>query len=234
MLGFTRLSDERACTIAPRTVSPNSPFHMRKLSLALVGVLALPLALSAQAGPTPAFQPTRVAVREYNFALADYEGGSALLFQWREGLGNPRAQFTADLGLADFDGPNDDGALIIGGSFHYQIMNASSDVPFDMVFGAGLGLTAGDGFSFLRIPVGVAVGHRFPLEGKFAITPFVHPRLSIDRFSSDLFDDTETNIDVDLGAAFEINPQMQARLALTVGNAEAIGLSFAWMPRGLR
>lgn len=208
---------------------------MRKLSLALVGMFALPLAIDAQAGPTPAFQPTRVAVREYNFAIADYNGGSALLFQWREGLGNPRAQFTADLGVADFDGPaNNDGALIIGGSFHYQVMTASSDVPFDMVFGAGLGLTALSGGSVLRIPVGVAIGHRFPLEGNFAITPFAHPRLSIDRSSGGGVSATDTNIDVDLGASFEINSQMQARLALTIGNADAVGLSFAWLPRGLR
>ena len=56
---------------------PDIHFPMRKLSLALVGMLALPLALDAQAGPTPSFQPTRVAVREYNFALADFDGGSA-------------------------------------------------------------------------------------------------------------------------------------------------------------
>lgn len=208
---------------------------MRKLSLALVGILALPFALSAQAGPTPSFQPTRVAVREYNFALADFNGGSALLFQWREGLGNPRAQFTADVGFADLDGPVDnDGALIIGGSFHYQIMNATADLPFDMVLGGGLGLTTADNYSVLRIPIGVAIGHRFPLEGDFALTPFVHPRLSINRSSIGAFDDTESDIDVDLGASFEINKQMQARLAVTIGNAEAVGLSFAWMPRGLR
>jgi hypothetical protein len=211
---------------------------MRKLSLALVGMLALPFALDAQAGPTPSFQPTRVAVREYNFALADFDGGSALLFQWREGLGNPRSQFTADVGFADLDGQVDDGALIIGGSFHYQIMNATTDLPFDMVLGAGLGITTANNYSVLRIPVGVAIGHRFPLEGNFAITPFVHPRLSINRSSVDTplgdINDTESDIEVDLGASFEINSQMQARLAITFGNSESVGLGFAWMPRGLR
>jgi hypothetical protein len=207
---------------------------MRKLSLAVVGMLALPFALEAQAGPTPSFQPTRVAVREYNFALADFDGGSALLFQWREGLGNPKAQFTADLGFADLDGTVDDAALIIGGSFHYQVMNATADLPFDMVLGAGLGITAANDYSVLRIPFGVAIGHRFPLEGNFAITPFVHPRLSINRTSVGTFDDTESDIEVDLGASFEINAQMQARLAVTFGNSESLGLGFVWMPRGLR
>ncbi len=209
---------------------------MRKLSLALVGIVALPLALAAQSGLHPAFQPTRVAEREYNFGLADFDGGSALLFQWREGLGNKRAQFTADLGLADGDGPADNsGALIIGGSFHYQLATESSEMPFDIVFGAGMGVTAGDNYSLLRVPVGVAIGHRFPLEGNFAITPYVHPRLSLDRSKLDGFGaDTDSNIDIDLGASFEISRQMQARLAVTFGDADAVGISFVWLPRGLR
>jgi hypothetical protein len=209
---------------------------MRKLSLALVGILALPVALAAQAGLHPAFQPTRVAEREYNFALTDFDGGSALLFQWREGLGNSRSQFNVDLGLADGDGPADNsGAVIFGGSYHYQLTRASAELPFDMVFGAGLGLTAGDNYSIFRIPVGVAIGHRFPLEGNFAVSPYVHPRLSIDRLSVDgAGDDTDSNIDIDLGASFEISRQMQARLAVTFGDADAVGISFVWLPRGLR
>lgn len=208
---------------------------MRKLSLAFVALLILPLSLAAQSGFHPSFQPTRVAEREYNFGLVDWDGGSALLFQWREGLGNARTQFTADLGISDGDGAaNDDGALIIGGSFHYQLMRATSDVPFDMVFGAGLGITAGDRFDAFRVPVGVAIGHRFPLEGKLAITPFVHPRLSIDRISAGGVSNTDTNIDFDIGGSFEINEQMQIRLAATLGNSDAVGVSFVWLPRGLR
>lgn len=208
---------------------------MRKISLAIIAVAILPLSLAAQAGFYPAFQPTRVAEREYNFGLTDWDGGSALLFQWREGLGNQRSQFTADLGISDGDGPADDnGALIIGGSFHYQLMRASSELPFDMVFGAGLGLTAGDDYNVFRVPVGVAIGHRFPLEGNFAITPFVHPRISFDRVKVGAFSDTDTNIDIDIGGSFEINPQMQVRLAATLGSGDAVGVSFVWLPRGLR
>jgi hypothetical protein len=208
---------------------------MRKISLAIIAVAILPLSLAAQAGFYPAFQPTRVAEREYNFGLTDWDGGSALLFQWREGLGNQRSQFTADLGLSDGDGPADDnGALIIGGSFHYQLMRASNELPFDMVFGAGLGLTAGNDYNVFRVPVGVAIGHRFPLEGKFAITPFVHPRVSFDRVKVGGFSDTDTNIDIDIGGSFEINEQMQVRLAATLGNGDAVGVSFVWLPRGLR
>ena len=207
---------------------------MRTLLLAVV-VAALPAALAAQAGTYPALQPTRIAEREYNFALADFDGGTGLIFQWREGLGNPRLQFTADLGFAELSA-TDDAALVVGGTLNYQLTRSSSDLPFDMVLGGGMGVTLSDNGSIFRIPIGVAVGHRFPLEGNLAITPFVHPRLSIDRISVDGApgSDTETNLDIDIGGNFEVSSQMQIRLAATLGDRDAVGLAFAWTPKGLR
>lgn len=208
---------------------------MRKLLLLATIAVALPAAVSAQAGPYPALQPSQVAEREYNFVLADYDGGSALVAQWREGLGNPRLQFTGELGLAD---GNNDAGLIIGGSFHYQITRATQDMPFDMVLGGGLGLTTYDNVSLFRIPVGVAIGHRFPLEGNFAITPFVHPRIAINRVSVDTpggdVSDTESDVEIDIGASFELNTQMQIRLGASLGDNSGVAVSFAWLPRGLR
>ena len=205
---------------------------------ALALVIAAPL--GAQAFYYPAFQPTRVAEREYNFALADIGngGGTGLIFQWREGLGNPRAQFTLDAGFADPDAAGADMRLIMGGGFAYQMVRERQDQPFDMVFTAGVGGSFGDDVTLIRIPIGVAVGHRFPLEGNFAITPYVHPRLSIDRIPRDTpggnVSDTELNLDIDIGASLEINSQMQVRLAALLGDGDAIGLSFVWTPRGLR
>jgi hypothetical protein len=204
---------------------------MRKLSFALVLALALPVAAEAQAGLYPALQPTRVAEREYNFALADYTGGSALIAQWREGLGDQRLQFTGEFGIGD--GPGD-ATLILGGSMHVQLTKATNELPFDMVLGGGIGVTTGDGTSLLRIPVGVAIGHRFPLEGRYAITPFVHPRVSINRVSAGSVSNTETDIDLDIGAGFELTEQMQIRLAAALGDGSGVGISFAWTPRGLR
>lgn len=205
---------------------------MRKTTLLIAALIALPAALGAQASRYPSFQPTRIAEREYNFGLADFDGGTALVAQWREGLGNPRLQFSGDVGIADGNG---DSGLIIGGSLHYQLTTASQDMPFDMVLGGGLGLTMFDNSNLLRLPFGVAVGHRFPLEGNFAISPFVHPRLSYDRVSVDGGrSGSETNLDLDIGASFELNAQMQIRLAATLGDGNAVGFSFAWTPRGLR
>ena len=206
---------------------------MKRSLLALSALLALaaPFAsVRAQAGSYPALQPTRVATREYNFALADF-GGTGLIFQWREGLGDPKMQFTTDVGLIDGIGAS---GVVLGGSLHYQMMTATEELPFDMVLGGGIGLTSGDNRNIFRIPVGVAIGHRFPLEGQIAVSPFVHPRLSLDRISGGGTSTTQTNLDIDIGASFELNPRMQVRLAATLGESDAVGFSFAWSPRGLR
>jgi hypothetical protein len=201
------------------------------VAAALVAFVA-PSAVEAQAGFYPAMQPTRVVSREYNFALADFEGGSALVFQWREGLNSPRSQFTADIALADI---GTESGLTLGGTFNYQLMRETTDVPFDMVFGAGLGVTLINDVNFFRIPIGVAIGHRFPLEGQFFITPFVHPRISIDRVSANGASDSETNIDMDIGASFEFNPRMAVRLVAGFGDVnDGVAISFAYSPRGMR
>lgn len=203
-------------------------------------VLAAAAPLGAQAYVYPALQPSRIAEREYNFALADIGngGGTGLVFQWREGLGNPKLQFTLDAGLADPDNDAADTRLLIGGGLAYQLATASTEMPFDIVLAGGLGFSTGDDITTMRLPFGAVFGHRFPLEGNLAITPFVHPRLSFDRISfpsgSPVDSDTDTNLNVDIGANFEFKPQMAVRFAAVLGDDDAIAFSFAWTPKGLR
>lgn len=199
-------------------------------------VLAAAAPLAAQAYGYPAMQNSRISEREYNFVLADGGGsGTALVFQWREGLGNPKWQFTMDAGFADPDDVASETRLIVGGGFGFQLTQATSDMPFDIVLAGGLGAAFGDDVTRLRLPFGASIGHRFPLEGTFAISPFVHPRLSWNRISgTGTTTRSDTNLDLDIGANFEISPQMAVRIAAGLGDAEAIGVSFAWTPRGLR
>ena len=198
-------------------------------------LLAAAAPLAAQAYGYPAMQNSRISEREYNFVLGDGGGsGTALIFQWREGLGNPKWQFTMDAGFADPDGPGAETRLIIGGGFGYQLTQATSDMPFDIVLAGGLGASFGDSITILRLPFGASIGHRFPLEGTFAISPFVHPRLSWNRISTTGFSDSDTGLDLDIGANFEINPRMAVRVSAGLGDSDAIGISFAWTPRGLR
>ena len=209
---------------------------LRRIAALSALVLAAAAPLQAQAYVYPALQPSRIAEREYNFALADMGDGfgTGLIFQWREGLGNPKLQVTLDAGVADPDAPNADARLLIGGGLAYQLTSATTDMPFDIVLAGGLGLTTGDDVTTVRVPFGAAIGHRFPLEGDIAITPFVHPRLSWDRISFNGNSDSDTNLNVDIGANFEFKPQMAIRVAAALGDDDAVALSFAWTPKGLR
>jgi len=200
-----------------------------------VGALALVTASvsEAQASVYPALQPARIAEREYNFILADGgDFGTALVFQWREGLGNPKLQLTFDAGFADPD--NADTRLILGGGLAYQLTRSSSEMPFDIVLAGGLGFSNGDDLTVVRLPFGAVVGHRFDLDGGYAISPFVHPRLSWNRASFNGNSDSDTELELDIGANFELKSNMALRLAAVLGDADAIGVSFAWTPKGLR
>lgn len=208
---------------------------IRRIAGLSVIALALAAPLGAQAYVYPALQPSRIAEREYNFALADMGGaGTGLIFQWREGLGNPKLQFTLDAGFADPDAPAADTRLMLGGGLAYQLTSASSEMPFDIVLAGGLGLTTGDDVTTIRVPFGAVFGHRFPLESALAITPFVHPRLSWDRASFNGASNSDTNLNVDIGANFEFKPQMAVRIAAGLGDDDAVAISFAWTPKGLR
>ncbi len=191
--------------------------------------------LMAQAWVYPAFQPPTIVSREYQGIIADGDwGGTSLVFQWKEGLG-PRSQFSVDAGIADPD--FGDARFLIGGGYGYQLNRASqnADLPLDMMFTAGAYGSFGDGLTIIRVPVGVSIGHRFPLEGNMAITPYVHPRAAL-FFCSDCADETDMRINFDLGVDFELTQTLSLRGSIMFGgdDEEAFGLGFAWRPRGLR
>ncbi|MHB1313726.1 MAG: hypothetical protein ACYC3L_17035 [Gemmatimonadaceae bacterium] len=206
------------------------------LALALAPSVAL-----AQSYTYPAFQQPTLVEREYNFAAADAgRAGTTLLFQWREGVA-PRWQLGVDAGLSDPDGSAST-RLVLGVNAAHELARASADFPFDVALTGGVGFSSADGNSVLRIPVGASVGHSFALEGGMQITPFVHPRLSIDRCSSCRAGSSESklNVNVDVGAGLQLTDQVALRVAAIVGGADylgsgnGIGLGVAWTPKGLR
>ena len=203
------------------------------LAAVIVGMFA-PGVVAAQAWNYPAFQPPTITSREFNFALADGgDFGTALVAQWREGVG-VRTQLGLELGFADPDGGGDT-FLLVGGNFAYQMTRASADMPLDVLLAAGLNFASGDPVDFIRIPIGVVLGHRFPLEGQLAITPYAHPKLQLD-FCGDCGEESEFGIGFDIGANFEFSPALAMRLALVFGGSDyfddesAFGLSLAWHP----
>jgi hypothetical protein len=200
-------------------------------------VLALAAApAGAQAFAYPSFQTPRVAQREFNFGVADADGATSLLFQWREGSGS-RNQLSLDVGFADTDL---DGAFFLGGQFGRQLTTSNASMPFDLMLTVGANVArvdfGPDSRSVLRIPVGVSAGRVFPLEGGMSITPFVHPRLVIARCGDcGLADDTNIGLEFDLGGEFKFNPAFAVRLSASMGdddifNGDSFGVSLAWTP----
>jgi hypothetical protein len=204
--------------------------------LALTLLSAAPLA--AQAYNYPDLQTPRIVDREYNFAAATAgNAGTSLLFQWREGL-SADWQFSLDGGLA---APKvGDTRILLAGGVAWQWMRATADMPFDIAATAGAGLSSGSGFNVVRIPIGVVVGHTFKLDNGNELTPFVHPRLSLDDCSACVGTGTKVDVDVDIGANYEITPQVAVRIAAFlggtsyVGTGNGIGFSIAWTPKGLK
>ena len=205
--------------------------------------LAAPAAAGAQAWAYPAFQPPRITARELNFGLADSDPGTTLLFQWREGRSG-RSQLSLDLGFSDdaFGFANDDEVFFVGGQFAQQLATSNANMPLDLLLTVGANFAVSDPATMIRIPVGVSVGRRFPLEGMMAITPWVHPRISIDHFNWDTGlrrddSDTDANLIVDLGGDFEFNPNFSIRVGASLGGEfldDAFGVSLAWRPGGAR
>ena len=211
--------------------------------LAVLGLGVAPAAAHAQAWAYPAFQPPRVMNREFNFGVADAgDAGTTLVFQWREGLGQ-RTHLSFDLGFADPDG-RQNGKLLLGVGFAGLLTQASAEMPLDFLATGGLNFAVGEGPDLVRIPAGVSIGHRFALDDGFAITPYVHPRLSLDictdcRGEENDESDSDIGIDFDLGVNFEVTRQLSFRVSGMFGGSDAFrdsdgfGISLAWTPVGL-
>jgi hypothetical protein len=224
---------------------------MRALKLTLI-TLFTASTLGAQAYNYPVLQTPRIVDREYNFAAASAgNSGTALIFQWREGL-NADWQFSLDGGIASPHGGGDT-RLLLGGALAWQWKRANADLPFDVALTGGAGFSTGNNLNVVRIPTGAAVGHTFKLENGNELTPFVHPRLSLD-FCSDPVETINPNgsvvhvcpssskvdVDVDVGVNYEVTPQVALRVAgllggtSYLGSTNAIGFSVAWTPKGLK
>ena len=216
----------------------------RAFARAVIAVaFAVPATAGAQAWAYPSFQPPRVMNREFNFGVADAgDAGTSLIFQWREGL-STQSQLSFDVGVADPDGKGN-GKFLLGGQFGYLFTQATAEMPLDFLGTAGVNFAFGDGGNIVRVPLGVSIGHRFPLEDNFAITPYIHPRVSIDICSdcggtNNDQSETDLGIDFDLGANFEVTKQLSFRVTAlfggsdTFGDSDGFGISLAWTPPGL-
>lgn len=205
-----------------------------RLLAAVAALSAAPLVSAGAQTLYPAYQPPEITDREYNFAVAGADVGTVLLFQWREGW-SPISQFSFEGGILDPDGAGDV-MLALGVNYGRQLARASDDLPLDLLLTVGGNTLLGDDF-VLEVPVGISLGHRFPLEQGLAITPYIHPRVAFQYWNPDGGDsDTDVGVAFDLGMNFEVSPRLSLRGTFMFGSDDndAIGFSLAWRPGGLK
>jgi hypothetical protein len=177
-----------------------------------------------------------VIIREYNFGIADTDrGGAALVFQWREQSG-PATQFSFDLGIADPEGRDSDLIAFGGIALGHRLGSATDEVPIDFLLTGGIYLAVGD-VTLFRLPIGLSLGHRFVLDGSMALTPYLHPRVSIDVCND--CGGSDIGLTFDLGANFELSRSVAIRAAAVFSGSDSFdgdgfGVSLAWTPPSLR
>ena len=213
-------------------------------SRGLVGALSLVLSFAAsnagaQSLNYPSLQIPSASTRDYTGAISGGDG-TTLLFQWREGW-TDRRHLQLDLGIADRKG-DESLLLVIGGAFGQELLRATADQPLDLLLTGGVGMSFGDGVSLLRVPIGVSIGHTFELDKDMTLTPYVHPRASIDVCSNcgnRNDSQSEVSLNFDLGVNFQVNRQFAVRAAAAfsgsdlAGSEDAFAVGFVWTPRPL-
>lgn len=197
--------------------------HTRSMFAKLFAIACAAVALgagsaSAQAWHYPTLQTPEISSRDFTFLVAgggDY--GTSGVAQWREGLASD-VMVNVDVGIAT---PTDASKLLVGAGLGYQLMHSTQETPIDLMLTGGLYGAFGHQ-SFVRIPVGVVAGHRFPLSGGIALTPFVSPRLSIDACASSCHGiGTDLKLNFDIGAGLDVTRTIGIRAALTIGGISA-------------
>lgn len=214
--------------------------HTRLFAVALLTVVAS--SARGQYYAYPSYQPPRASQREYNFGAADgNDAGTSLIFQWREGVAQ-KTHVQFDAGFADPNAPRADARLVLGLGAGYQIARASGEMPLDLLATVGFGGSFSDGRSILRVPVGMSVGHRFEFDVPLSITPYAHPRLSLDLCSQcggNGRRDSNLGVDIDVGVGVEISRQLELRASALFAGSDffardnSFGISLAWIPKGL-
>jgi hypothetical protein len=200
------------------------------------GLIALTL-LAAIKGPAAAQawdNPTFFAPRAHDDIgayLVNPEGGDlGFAAIWRQS-GN------INLGVRGGVGGDSDDRIWLLGAELYGPLNLATGAPLLLAWNTGVGASFGDGFTALRIPLGVSVGIDLGAAGAgISILPYVHPRAVFDLVAVEIGDEEETDsefdFDVDIGADIGIGERWILRGGVSLVNSTTFGFGVAYrIPR---
>ena len=204
--------------------------------LVLASLMILPGTVTAQASNYPSLQLPTASIRDYTGAIAS-GAGTSVLFQWREGVASAM-HLGLDVGLTDRKG-SENLLGFIGGSIGSELLRAEGEQRLELLLTGGLGFAFGGGATIVRVPLGVSLGHTFALEDGMALTPYVHPRVSLDLCSDcgrRANRRTELSLNFDVGVDFRVNQKFSVRVAGAFsgsdffGNNDSFAIGLNWRP----
>lgn len=189
----------------------------RTLAALFAGVLIMfSSPARAQAWHYAAMQPADPTAPEANFIISGFgDYGMSFVGQYRF-LADKRTQIWADVGVAT---PSGGTYFLLGAAGAWNFMKPTADKPIDVsatlgIYGAMIG---GGNPSYVRIPVGIDVGHTWKLGNGQNLQGFVYPRLSVDICTNSNCSGTNGVLNADVGASYDITKSMSGRAAFTFG-----------------
>jgi hypothetical protein len=214
--------------------------HTRSTRAALIGVLALLGVLGSQeTALAQVYQPywTARPVDTDSPALGGAVGFGDDMFRF---AGHARFNISSasDLGLElvfdSFDSDFDDDTHYYGGGldFKYLAVAQGERLPFALATQACVGMEWGNDTSQLVVPFGFLGSKSIAMDeddGRM-LTPFASAYVVIEHTSFDaagVDDDTDVNVEIRLGAAFEVATRTNVYAALHIGNGTMFFLGFS-------
>lgn len=199
------------------------------MALTFIAVITGPAA--AQAWDNPSFFAPR-AHDDIGAYLINPEGGDlGFAAIWRQS-GN------INLGVRGGIGGDSDNRLWLLGAELYGPLQLATGMPLLLAWNTGIGASFGDGFTAMRIPLGVSVGIDLGQAGAgVSILPYVHPRAVFDLFaieqaSGEEETDSEFDFEVDVGADVGIGERWILRGGVSLLNSTTFGFGVAYrIPR---
>lgn len=197
-------------------------------TVTFLGALLVPLSAESQVAWDGPMLMAPGAPAGWGFHLVDPHPGGGLggLVTWRSDPAPVGLGFRVGL----FEGRRDDLALVGGVDFSGRVHRGTGEVPFDVIWFAGVGAGIDDDV-LLSFPAGLSLGWSFQGDN-VAFRPYVAPRLVLDAFLGDDRDD-----DLDLGAAVEVgldlafDPSWAIRAAGSFGDRDAVSIGIVLTPR---
>jgi hypothetical protein len=211
--------------------------NTRWTRLALVVCLALAGVLGGQEARAQAYQPywTARPVSEESPALGGAVGFGDDMFRFA-GHGRFSVSSASDLGIElvfdNFDNDTGDDTKFYGGGvdYKYLVVPQGERLPFDLAAQACLGMKWGSDTSQLIAPFGFLGSKSIAVDDGRNVTPFAGAYVVVERVAFDapgVNDDTDVNVEIRLGAAFEVASHTNVYAALHVGNGTMFFLGFS-------